>query len=551
MDTLTSSLQAPSAGDATGKGIGSLEDPASALGPSSTAPQPTLEDLPVELQRLILSNVPTFQSLSALVHASPNMHRVYSGDRLRILRSVLGTTLEGILVDALGAHYSGSDLFQETRDESLLWAFVKEHEAKYTVPEGDWIAQLSDEDIIDLLHFHVRVIEPLTERYASWALGSLPTESEEEQAGHQPLSDTERRRIQRAMYQLQLFCNVCGSTGEGRSCPNRIEDNVDRLRILSIFPPWQIEQILCVHEFAVEFYSDVFRRVAWDLNMDKNPKYQHLDITEIIEDLMLVSGSNDRCKCNSSFLLPAPGEYHQIINSLDVNTRSLNGVLRHGLRVLVDTIQTEDHEELVDRIRTAILSGVDSAHVCYVDSDWIEDVVTDLAQIEKRELWYSQQHSAQDFRQRMPFKGDKLDSPPLAWVLFWQGEYSNLIGDYIHPELRRWGYVMWDAARLGPRRKGRIGYWSFNICGGGEIQDIRSDTYDDSVRDVRREGNVISSSSHALGLMTGSDCYQTGPIIEPGSPVYLKTSHFLVCQVPKAQMTLICLQYSNSFNLQR
>ncbi|KAH8756218.1 hypothetical protein F5883DRAFT_718469 [Diaporthe sp. PMI_573] len=465
MDALTSSLQALSGGDATGKEIRRLEDTASALGSPSTAPQPTLEDLPVELQGLILSNAPTFQSLSALVHASPNMHRVYSGDRLRILRSVLGTTLEGMLVDALGAHYSGSDLFQEIRHESLLWAFVKEQEAKYTTPEADWTAQLSYEDAIDLLHFHVRVIEPLAERYASWALASLPTESGQEQAGHQPLSDTERRRIQRAMYQLQLFCNVCGSKGEGRSCPNRIEDNIDRLRVLSIFPPWEIEQILCIHEFAVETYSDVFRRVAWDLNMDRNPKYQHLDITETIEDLMLVSGGHDSY----------------------VNTRSLNGVLRYGLRLLVDTIQTEDHEELVDRIRTAILSGLDYTHVCYVGSDWIEDVVTDLVQIEKREQWYSQRDSAQDFRHRMPFKGEKLDSPPLAWVLFWQGEYSNLIGDYIHPELRRWGYVMWDAARLGPRPRGRIGYWSFNMCGGGEIQDIRSDTYDDSVKDVRRE----------------------------------------------------------------
>ncbi|RMZ78575.1 hypothetical protein DV738_g3796, partial [Chaetothyriales sp. CBS 135597] len=38
--------------------------------------------------------------------------------------------------------------------------------------------------------------------------------------------------------------------------------------------------------------------------------------------------------------------------------------------------------------------------------------------------------------------------PPLAWTLIWHGTYSNLYGWYIPDEIRRWGYVMWDAARL-------------------------------------------------------------------------------------------------------
>lgn len=48
----------------------------------------------------------------------------------------------------------------------------------------------------------------------------------------------------------------------------------------------------------------------------------------------------------------------------------------------------------------------------------------------------------------MPFEQDKLSSPPIAWVRFWNGTYSNLIGTYLPDVLRRWGYVMWDASRL-------------------------------------------------------------------------------------------------------
>jgi hypothetical protein len=48
----------------------------------------------------------------------------------------------------------------------------------------------------------------------------------------------------------------------------------------------------------------------------------------------------------------------------------------------------------------------------------------------------------------MRFEQDDLLSPPLAWVNFWNGRYSNQIGDYIPQALHRWGYVMWDAERL-------------------------------------------------------------------------------------------------------
>lgn len=38
--------------------------------------------------------------------------------------------------------------------------------------------------------------------------------------------------------------------------------------------------------------------------------------------------------------------------------------------------------------------------------------------------------------------------PPLAWTLIWEGTYSSLVGYFINDKLRKWGYVMWDAARL-------------------------------------------------------------------------------------------------------
>lgn len=48
----------------------------------------------------------------------------------------------------------------------------------------------------------------------------------------------------------------------------------------------------------------------------------------------------------------------------------------------------------------------------------------------------------------MRFEQDDLSSPPLAWVAFWDGRYSNQIGRYIPDAMHRWGYIMWDAKRL-------------------------------------------------------------------------------------------------------
>lgn len=187
----------------------------------------------------------------------------------------------------------------------------------------------------------------------------------------------------------------------------------------------------------------------------------------------------------------------------DVNDRSLNGVLRHGPQLLLDTIQTEDHEQLVDRIRAAILSSLGHKHSGFgsVSSDWLDDAVGYLVQDERRDRWYSQHDLAQDFRHKMSFNGDNLDSPPLSWVLLWRAECSNLVGpDYMSGELRRWGFVMWDAARLGSRAEARIDYHSWL-----EVGDPREDTYDDSVRVERPEGNVPSSSSQPVDLIIVSN----------------------------------------------
>lgn len=137
-------------------------------------------------------------------------------------------------------------------------------------------------------------------------------------------------------------------------------------------------------------------------------------------------------------------------------------------------------------------------------SGLIEDMAHWMTQEQRREWFYSGYDLAQDFRHKLAFEGDQIHSPPLAWVLFWREECSNIYGYCIDDELRRFGYVMWDAVRLGERAQARIDYCSFNLLGRGDEEDLRWDDYDSSVKIERPEGEIIFNP---LVAFTSKDCF--------------------------------------------
>lgn len=480
MENLTYPLQALGTGDAGSSGLGSRLTKAPALD-SPTTPRPSLETLPVELQCLIMSKALDFTSLSALIHASPELHRVYAENRMTVLRDIATQTLEGIGVDALGAYRSGTEAFKKIRDESLLWTFFEEQRARYSAgllpSASDWTAELSLDEIIHVLRFHISVVEPLTEAFAHWALGALPSEPENEAACKSvSLGDVERCRMQRGLYRMQMLCNVYGS--KRRRILSIMGDIVDRMRVLSMFPAWEVEEILSVHEFAKDKYANVFKQVAWDLDEERNPKYRHIDITSVNQDMLLTwsptYGSNGKYPS-----IQTNGD-QSLTCCIALNEKSLNAVLRHGPDLLANTFKAKSQEQLVEIIRAAIESSQRQLGGVY-PFDWLDETLDELAQGERRDQWPTRHDSAQDFMQKTPFDGDKLDSPPLAWILYWRGEYSNLFGRYIPEALRRWGFVMWDAARLDLDAKDSIEQaW----CGNNyHYADPREDDYDSSVVD--------------------------------------------------------------------
>jgi hypothetical protein len=121
-------------------------------------------------------------------------------------------------------------------------------------------------------------------------------------------------------------------------------------------------------------------------------------------------------------------------------------MLRQGLTLLDAVLTTTGQEKLVQLVRQSILSM--SRDHGGVWDDWLDDAIEDTWQLERRNNWYSEEDAAQDRRDKILFRTDTVHMPPLAWVMNWEGEASNLFGRYVPRTFRRWGYMMWDAKRL-------------------------------------------------------------------------------------------------------
>jgi len=121
----------------------------------------------------------------------------------------------------------------------------------------------------------------------------------------------------------------------------------------------------------------------------------------------------------------------------------LEGLTLRGLPLLnMVLFKIKDHSHLVSTIQQHMVSS-------YIPFNAVEGVLGETQQALQRERHPSERDRKQEHRAPFPFLGDgEPDMPPLAWTIIWNGTYSNLYGWYISDEMRRWGYVFWDAATL-------------------------------------------------------------------------------------------------------
>ncbi|CAM1502471.1 Fc.00g044550.m01.CDS01 [Cosmosporella sp. VM-42] len=365
------------------------------------------EKLHFDVRREIFLAVDTLEDLRGLVHASPTYHQQYLLNREFWLWRCLQQELGPVLVEAYTVNLSSSLRFLRERTRQNAREFVAAYHLRRSTTTDMFSTTPSTEEVVSIAAFYSSTTQPLLHQYTTWVRTNLAVLTVPDQ-----LSKTERIRILRGLYRFQIFCNLFGK--EHDDSGRRLEANERLSLFLDNYEPWEVEEVVCINSFAHAKWQTVLEEVVWDFHRD-NPKFDPV-----------------RRNCTTP-----TGAFN-----LDCSQREWHrdGMISSGLALLWTMFQTQDHSILVD-----ILS---ETMVC-IGEDWIATTISNWQQDKRRENQYSDRDRAQDRRDEMPFKGDRYDSPPLAWVMIWQETCSNIYGsDYLPEKFYSWGYIMWDACRL-------------------------------------------------------------------------------------------------------
>lgn len=231
-----------------------------------------LESLPVEIHELLFLELHTLRDFRSLVHSSPRLHASYAQNRSALLSKFLKMSLGHIWFDAHYCHITGEEEFQRKRDNDPIWNSFLAYQDRLASPSTLFIQQQPLDKIVAMVRFHAKVIEPLSKRYAAWALAALHPTHDAMHPSMMP-SRTEMLRIYRGLYRLQIYCNLFGHVPDkGYSTRSLIGGPSEHTRLLSHFPEWQVEEILCVYEFVLDKCDRVFQQAAWDLDEVHNPE---------------------------------------------------------------------------------------------------------------------------------------------------------------------------------------------------------------------------------------------------------------------------------------
>lgn len=440
-----------------------------------------LEDLPPELRRQILSSVPDLPSLRSVIRASPVLHAQYRNDRDSILRACVARELHGFAVDACATLKSRARELGSPRTNDKIEHFLDSYKTWLSGsgpgPDPD-SGQNQDESILEslppglvrwLAAFHLSVARPLALRFSEWALANLSAVAKNDDAetnrgpeetsrisdvhgggnATSNLSRSEEIRIFRALYRYETYHHLFGQNQAPRHGDYRHHEVNDIF--LCLFDPWEVDALACIDVFIRKMYNDIFDKVqdsldhrnsrfridgafhpdgSFDLKAERNGKYLTLpDITSqssltIYTVLIHISNTNH-------------------VTKLDYMDGTISRGLKMTIRLL--SVATGDHEALVTKMQRCL------THDRCQDPP-LSRALAAVAQDDRREMsdsFPNARDEAEERRDSLEFAGDHVppDGPPLAWVLFWHGKYSNAYGGYIPRPLQEWGYVLWDSRR--------------------------------------------------------------------------------------------------------
>ncbi len=223
----------------------------------------TLEGLATDLRLNLLYYIFDIASLKALICAVPAYHSAYDLERYAILRSVLTNYLSSeVIIDALTL-VNALDIRRDLTNHALVDE-VKRFMEKRRFCRSPGLLDLPGiprQKLFLLARLEARV-ESMTDFFF---LSRIKLDDER-------LSLSELRRTRRALYRFELFCVLFGRSSFGESHKWRSMNRygttatAEGMQFLALFESWEIEEIACVRDYAVELYQQLYQAQQQTLN---------------------------------------------------------------------------------------------------------------------------------------------------------------------------------------------------------------------------------------------------------------------------------------------
>ncbi|KAI0550902.1 hypothetical protein F4679DRAFT_540783 [Xylaria curta] len=363
--------------------------------PDSIARTSHLERLPPELICAILSQLSGLTALRCAILSCRLILNSFTGSSSVIATRVFLNELDSCDVrpEAIAALLA-SRLAKPTR--SSAHEFYKAHLQKRNVEAG---IRLTLNEVADLSRLH-SAVSRLVKDFADARLQELIATMKEGYT-FQPqseLSTPERHRIMRTLYVVEIFFNLFRQTSM-----LRLELGQCMNDFLLNFAHWEIEQIACVQDFLFSQVSPSFNEMA----------------------------AHDVC-WGSFHVEPARRFGHFQLQSLYFK----------GLVFLESFAKAKTYDQQHELLDYGRIPRVRSRNLYRALKDFSYEVRDEQDSVSNYE-------NSRDYAMKIkrPYFEDPDDGP----FFMWKWAHPSLrrsVNERAHANLRKWGYVMWDRARL-------------------------------------------------------------------------------------------------------
>ena len=200
-----------------------------------------LENLTLELLQYIVGLLPDPSSLCSAILASSTMYNAFIQVEVPVTSQVVRNLIDVDVLPEAAAAWKSSHLAGFTRN--LLQNFVDDQLRPRQAPPLSWT--LSEALSLNDLQRHV---EHFSLDFASRVSKKLFESSDSNTMPWNFPTPSEHRRIQRAFYRFEIYCNLFRFRK-----PPAFDINEQRTVFFSRFSPWVNEQLGCVHDYL--FYK--------------------------------------------------------------------------------------------------------------------------------------------------------------------------------------------------------------------------------------------------------------------------------------------------------